>query len=351
MNSMRIADRSILIELLTFFLVSTLAVLILLVGIAVLFQQESWEYLPYSIPWYLSLTLPVAIALAASLQVNRMARDHEVTVLRSAGTPLYRAFLPIFVVGFLVSVVDYVLFDRVLPWGQQQLTARFGQAAEETASGNAFAVDRFTVAYSGSERLSAAKRRLFKVVLIESPSGEGTPTRVTTAMEADYENGNWQMRGVVRLTFDHRGVTSGEERRATDTIRLPVDFSTLYRRPDSAQIQYAFSELIVRAREAERFGNRQDAIAYETDAWTKLALPSMALVFTLFGVPLSLRFARTGSFSGVMLSIGTVFVAWNTLLLMQYVGYGGWLPPFVAAWATNILFGVPGLVLLWFAER
>jgi lipopolysaccharide export LptBFGC system permease protein LptF len=48
----------------------------------------------------------------------------------------------------------------------------------------------------------------------------------------------------------------------------------------------------------------------------------------------------------VLLAIVLVFVFWNTLLLFQILGNHGVLPPLLAAWATNLLFGVGGLTLL-----
>jgi lipopolysaccharide export system permease protein len=69
-------------------------------------------------------------------------------------------------------------------------------------------------------------------------------------------------------------------------------------------------------------------------------------VFALCAPPLALRFSRSGGFAGVLLSIIVVFVAWNTLLLMKYVGLGGYLPPAVAAWTTNGIFTLLGLWLL-----
>jgi lipopolysaccharide export LptBFGC system permease protein LptF len=348
---MRLADRYILTELLLFFLGSTAAVLTLMLGIVFLFQHPQWDTLPSVIPYYISLTLPVAIALASSLVVNRMARDNELTVLRGTGTPLARAFLPILIIGLAVSILDYVLFDRVLPFEVQRQLAPFGQTLEPPSPGATFVVDRYTISYSGSQRLSASKRHMTKLVIMETPANPGMPFQIITADSADYEYGIWQMQQVIYHSFSLNGITQAERRGATGQLRLTVDFSNLYRRPDSAQEEYTFPELIQRAREAARLGNRQDAIAYEVDAWTKLALPAMAFVFTLFATPLALRFARTGSFSGVMLSIGTVFVAWNTLLLMQYVGYGGYLPPAVSAWATDLLFGIPGLFLFYRADR
>ena len=53
-----------------------------------------------------------------------------------------------------------------------------------------------------------------------------------------------------------------------------------------------------------------------------------------------------GAFTGVLLSIVVVFVAWNTLLFMKAAGLGGWVPPLFAAWSTNVLFTALGVWML-----
>ena len=48
------------------------------------------------------------------------------------------------------------------------------------------------------------------------------------------------------------------------------------------------------------------------------------------------KFSQAGGFTGVLLlSVIMVFVAWNTWLLLKYVGQAGYLPPLVAAWSTK----------------
>jgi len=102
----------------------------------------------------------------------------------------------------------------------------------------------------------------------------------------------------------------------------------------------------VMANEAKRQHRLADARKLEVNRWFKLTLPLMCLVFAICSPPLTLRFARTGAFTGVLLSIVVVFVGWNTMLLLKAVGLGGYLPPLLAAVATPILFAALGVWLL-----
>src|SRR5437868_4906479 len=74
----------------------------------------------YFLPYLINLTMPVAMAIAASLTVSRLARDTEITVMRAAGISLKRIFLPLFFLGLLVSVADFYFGERVVPWANLQ---------------------------------------------------------------------------------------------------------------------------------------------------------------------------------------------------------------------------------------
>src|SRR5437016_7300067 len=80
----------------------------------------------FFLPYLVNLTMPVAMAIAASLAVSRLARDSEITVMRAAGISLKRIFLPVFVVGLLVSIADFYFGERVVPWSTRAFERTMG---------------------------------------------------------------------------------------------------------------------------------------------------------------------------------------------------------------------------------
>ena len=372
MPQFRRADRAVFGEILPPFAVGTLAVLMILIGMELsdLLAQavrEKWAVLlvirivALNIPSVLVLTLPVSTALAASLATNRMARDNEVTVLRGAGVPLFRTFLPILVFGILLSGLDLWISDQVVPWTwreQQDVQNRLAnsQAASPLDAGITIPIEHYIITFTSSQKIDQNRRKLNQLVIVDkganggpaaSPSNAASAIAITTARSAEYENGMWRLQDVVIHHYNTEGFVTDEERRATDTWRQRIDFSQSY---SSVAVQQAdrlsFAELSDRAVAAARQGQIRAANEFEVARWFKLALPLMAMVFSLCAPPLTLRFARTGAFTGLLLSIVTVFVAWNTLLFMKAVGLGGYVSAPVAAWSTPILFTVLGLWLV-----
>ena len=182
------------------------------------------------------------------------------------------------------------------------------------------------------------------MIIEEAPQGTREYATVTTADSADYENGVWSLHNTVHHRYAPDGLTLVDAVAAEGTLSLKIDFSGMYQPPQAGQYdKFSFAELTERAANARRLGNFRDAVNLEVERWFKLSLPLMCLVLSICSPPLGLRFARTGTFTGVLLSIVTVFVAWNTLLLMKIVGQGSIVSPLVAAWSTNVIFILFGL--------
>ena len=361
---MKLSDRYLFGELILPFLITTLAVVMMLVGntlFAILpdMVQKHWPVVAVlricvlNIPAVLYLAIPVGTAFAASLAINRVARDNEITVLRSAGVPLFRAFMPVVLFGVLTSAADLYIADRVVPWAyreQQNVETMLNLLPNNPVDvGLTVRVENYTITFQSAQKITPSKRRLTQLVIVENPKpGTGDYATITTAKTADYENGLWTMHEVVTHHYDKTGLTDVEFRSEPAYLNQSIDFSSAYSNNGGASfgnvVPFTFEEMTQKAREARRFGNFKDAVSFETERWFHLSLPLMSFTFALLGPPLALRFSRAGAFTGVLLSIVAVFVAWNTLLLLKIISLGNWVPPVVCAWTTNVIFT---LIAVW----
>lgn len=375
---MRLSDRYVFSELVPPFVMATLAVLMMLVGntlFALLepMLRQKWpleavaRILVFNIPTVLVLTLPAATALAVSLAVNRMARDNEVTVFRGTGQSLLRTFAPVVVFGALISVANIYVYDRVVPWAwrEQQNVETYLDAltTNPVESGLTVRVENYTITFASAQKVSETKRRLNRVLLTEDappqaaqiPPGQAAPAVpnkpeypiVTSAEWADYEAGVWTLHNVSYHRYNPDGTTLFDGVADEGTLTLKIDYGAMYQPPRSGQYdKYSFAELTTRANDARRFGQAKQANEFESERWFKLSLPLMGIVLALCAAPLSLRFARTGAFTGVLLSVILVGVSWNCVNVCRYFALGGQIPPLVAAWAPNVLFTIIGILLL-----
>jgi lipopolysaccharide export LptBFGC system permease protein LptF len=74
----------------------------------------------------------------------------------------------------------------------------------------------------------------------------------------------------------------------------------------------------------------------------KLAFPVITLVMAILAIPFALSAGRRGAVTGVAVAVGIAVVYLMVSGLFEAVGNLGQLPPAVAAWAPDILFGLLG---------
>ncbi len=312
----------------------------------------------FNLPILIPLTLPPGVALSSAWAINRLARDSEITAIRMAGISLKRLFLPIILVGALASAASFLVGDRVVPpaWRefqktQGQLFAYALQASPTVAENKVFTFQDYAfhireIRKDPSGR--ADKLQLFGLVIFQNPIGPNGLATVITAQSADYNHDVWTLYGAHVVTFGRDDFVSAEM--VTRTLKLPlsVPLESLSTAGVTTPDQFSMAELGNQRAALERTGQDTTAAAY--NYYRKLGLPLLCFGFALCAPPLALRFARAGAYTGIFLSIVMVFVAWNTLLLTQILGYAGKMPPLLAAWSPALLFTCLGVYFLWEME-
>ncbi len=138
-----------------------------------------------------------------------------------------------------------------------------------------------------------------------------------------------------------QGAQGAARERSRDSIsaalRSKIDSVRL---PDESGITARIQDAQYRMEEARRERNR-----YDVEIQKKFSLAAACIIFALIGAPIALRFPR----GGVGLVIGVSFAIFG----LYYVGLiggetladKGFLPPWLAMWAANIMLALVGLVL------
>lgn len=364
---MRLVDRYVGRELLVPFLIGQAAVALMLTG-TVLYNNAD-TFLTYDIPaagvvriavlflpYLVTLTMPVAVAIAAALAVSRLTRDSEITVMRSAGISLARVFRVIMWAGLAVSLFDVVLAEYLVPWSNKQFERTMGDLSMNVR----FLVPQERQVVQSADRaytvyVTRMERRgrgmlMHDVTFLLLRGGSVLPT-IVQAPRADYADGVWTLHQA-RI---HMYSAGGDDERFVRVASLPIPFRLPDRTFNMINLQLplyspgsasSITELAQRVLLQRRSGYVSPRDLLELHF--KLSVPFSCMVFALVCPPLALRLARAGGFMGVLLSIGLVFVYWNVLLAARIIGarYPDVLPPVAAAWGQNVLFALAGVVYL-----
>ena len=375
---MKLLDRSLLREMIVPFLIGQAAIVLMLIGsvlynnaTVLLMNQVPIVYIVklilYFLPFLIHMTMPVAMAVGASLAVSRLGRDSEITVMRVSGASLIRIFMPFFVIGLIASVGDFFFGELVVPLSVQRLEAVLAEIPNHLPKLQPLAGewivsnDKSYVIYVKTMIPRRSFIELHGVEIVSGPkaiySGDSAPFNCY-AENGRYQDGHWILDhpSMFLYTTDGKKVSLMSPR--TFDLFITVD-------PQAFQSGFLLQlPMWTMARSSNRtFWQLGDEIKrnekqHINDVLTvldyhfKMSIPFSCLVMALCCPPLSLRFARGGGFMGVLLSICLVFVYWNTMLLARILGTPGpdagapFLSPVVAAWTQNVVFVLLGLYVL-----
>ncbi len=351
-------DRYVVREMLIPLGIGTLAILLMLIGnllfnYAPLFFSYGVpvvavaQFVIYYTPYLMVLSLPVGTAVGTALTVNRLARDAEITVLRIAGISLRRIFMPLLLVGLLLSGANYWLNEHVVPPAMREFNKLrnrvFLMAPVPNLASNAVVkAQNYTITVGLAEQ-RGDKVLLEEVLAIERRARDSW--LVIKSPKGSYQDGIWEFEKPMVLYVEGDRVIEVQQSPRL-VINLQVALQDFFVTPEpEEQTRAQLREQIARNREMGYVNPRLE-VSYHL----KVAMPMACFVLALCSPVLSFWLARAGSFVGVLLSIVLVFVFWNTFLLFRLLGDQGLLPPLLSAWLPNLLFGAGGFYLIYRAE-
>jgi lipopolysaccharide export system permease protein len=113
---------------------------------------------------------------------------------------------------------------------------------------------------------------------------------------------------------------------------------------ETPQQQEAFFEEQVRYAEARARNVEYQIRELEVEIQKKYSIATATLVFVLIGIPVAARFPRGGIGMVIAVSLAVFGVYYVGLIGGETLGDEGYMPPRLAMWLTNIVFGTLGLI-------
>jgi lipopolysaccharide export LptBFGC system permease protein LptF len=126
----------------------------------------------------------------------------------------------------------------------------------------------------------------------------------------------------------------------TREIEPPSYFGQEERKADTLR----FTELRAHIHALETLG--LDVIPLRVQLHRKISFPVVCVIMTLLGIPFAFVVARKGALYGIAASIVIAIVYWACIAIFDALGNHAAVPPLLAAWAPNMLFGAAGLYMM-----
>lgn len=321
-----------------------------------------FEYFKYYLPGMLQFALPVSCMVGAIVMLGALHRTGEVTAIKASGISARRMTVPILLVTAVLCAIQFGVEDRI-----SSVTNRKRHEIKDTIqnraprtyggqSGWVFGARGDTLYHYGEFRDDPPTFRKFSMFRLDRVRREIREHLEASTATWDSKLQRWNLTDVWTRSFP-----AGSPRNGTTLARSPREVATDLDPP----------EHFVTTSEVLTGGERRDAqmstaemreeiarleeSGYDT---TRLVVSLMAryakafapFVMVLLGLPFAFRVGRRGSLYGIGVGIGLVIVYWASLAAFQALGLEAILPPVLAAWAPNIVYGLAGTYLLLYVR-
>lgn len=307
-------------------------------------------YFINKIPEIVSQVIPFGVLLATILTLGVLARNNELTAMRSGGISLHTLSRPLIASALILSILTFFSNELILP-----ITARNIRNIEESVlNKNAYgAVFRQqNIWFKDADLVMRAElfdpaTKTLKGVTIWNKAGYLPSSRVE-ADEGRAVQGGWQFRHAAVWNFLENSQPAVSQK---DNLVLPLrlTMNDLQKVTDYTS-NMGYFELRSYAKKLKKAG--YDVTHYQSDMHARAALPFSACVMILLGMPFAIRSGRAVSAAlgiGQSLAIGFAYFALNALLIS--LGHNGVLSPLIAAWSANVIFAMIGIWLMLTLEQ
>ena len=307
------------------------------------------EYLLSVSPYFLYNITPLAVLLAVLITFGLMQRSSEIIAIKATGISIYRIVLPVLVVASLLATGLFFFDQFYLPHANKRQDALRnlikGKPAQTYLNperkwifGQHSSI--YYYRFFDSERDQFANLSVFQF----DPATFQLTHRVY-AERAHWE-GNLQ-RWVCEQGWERtlRGPAIENYRTFDVSTFAAINEPPVYFKKEVKQSsEMNYEELRRYIHDLQQSGF--DVVRLKVQLQKKFAFPFIALVMAVLAVPFSLSTSKRGAITGVAIAVGIAVVYTVVSNLFEAMGNVSQLPPILAAWSPDLIFGLAGGYLI-----
>ncbi|HZV83277.1 MAG TPA: LPS export ABC transporter permease LptG, partial [Geobacteraceae bacterium] len=263
-------------------------------------MKSTLYYFLCKIPEIINQTTPMAVLMGTILAIGALARNSEITAMRSSGISLVQIGRPLVATAALISTALLLMQEFVVPRANEKVLYIDHVLVQKKGTETFFR--RNNIWHRSGNLIMQAKlfepgtQTLRGITIWELAKGL-TPLVRIDAPSATPVGGDWNLVDVTKRDLRQTG-TSPQEKLAGLKINLDLQLADLKVVAKSAD-DMGFIDLWQYCESLSDGG--YDTTRYRTLLHAKLSLPFAALVMAFLGIPFSLRDGRS---SGMGIGIG-----------------------------------------------
>ncbi len=358
---MTILDRYLVKEILKYFVI-VLAVVVGLYLIVEFFNKADnfleaglsisrlIRYFQLKLPQIIVQITPIGILLAVLVAFGLMNKHNEIIALKSGGVSIYFLLRAVLAIAVFLSILLFFLSEVVVPITINKANRIW---LNEVKKNPVLATRRNNIWIKGNRTIYFIKyfnpqnQSISGVTLNYFDKAFKLKKRID-ATRGVYQKSKWILTDSMEQVRDEKSATYAVRiypQQAVDIDLLPEDLKGVFKNSDEMNV----AELISYIREVELEG--YDATTFRVDLHARFAFPVLSIIVCIIGIGIGVkRKGREGPSVSIALGAAMVFLYWVLHSFCVSLGYGGLLPPIIAAWISNIIFSCYAVLNLLNAE-
>lgn len=356
----QLLDRLILSDLVRFFcfILGGFSALILIITLFQLLDYITrnnieWtvvaNYLLFLLPLIVNSIAPMAALVAVMVTFGILHKTSQVVALKASGQSIFRLAAPALLASVLLSAFVFVNQDYILPFtNRRQNNLRYlirkgqepPQTFYQTSNKWIFGSESRIFNYAYFTPTTNTFARLNVLDLSREPF---SISRRLYARRASWDNATqeWVLEKGWERRFE-RDRPVAFEPFAQRRVSL-VEHPDYFKKETVGSSSMTLAELRRAITDLSHSGF--DVLDLRIALQSKIAFPLTCLVMVLVGLPFSFSVGKRGALYGVAIGIAIGLAYWGLTGLFEQMGRYEMLPPMLAAWGPNMLFGAGGLYL------
>jgi len=289
---------------------------------------------------------PLAALVSVLVTLGVMTKNNELVAFKASGLSLYRIALPLLLAGIFLAASLLVLDDTYLPFANQRQDALRNQIKGRPAQ---------TYYQPSRQWIFGESAKIYNYELFDpdhelfgglnvfelDPATFEIRRRIYAARAHwDSHQGLWILESGWIRDFNHGQMTRYTPflANALNEISEPPSY---FNREVRQSYQMTWWQLQRYIGDLQQAGF--DVARLSVQLQKKLSFPLVAPIIILLAIPFSILVGTRGAVGGLALGVGIAIIYWAAAALTEAMGAVGQLPPLLAAWAPDTVFGFLGL--------
>jgi LPS export ABC transporter permease LptG len=356
----QLIDRLVLSDLARFFfyILGGFSILFVIITLFQLLEYITrnnieWEvvgnYLLFLLPMIINYVTPLAALVAVMVTFGILQKTSQLVALKASGQSIYRLAAPVLLLSLVLSALVFLNQDYVLPFtNRRQNNLRYlirrgqepPQTFYQTTNQWIIGIDSRIYNYAHFDLTTNTFARLNVIDLSRQPFG--IKRRLYARRAAwDESKQEWVLENGWERQFEGERLIAYEPFKQ---LRVQLaERPDYFKKDPRGASSMTMAELNRKISDLSRSGF--DVLDLKIALQSKIAFPLTCLIMVIVGLPFSFSVGKRGALYGVTLGIAIGLVYWGLIGLFEQMGRYEMLPPTLAAWGPNMLFGAGGLYL------